>query len=88
MEFWNAIPSRFQERILHNVWCPHCGDMTTMTEFTGGSTQKEFALTWVSRVLEGAPESEALQRGDRSITVPLLIPPNVLYSAVNVEYSA
>ena len=32
---WDAIPSHFQEQVLHNVWCPHCGDMTTMTNFTG-----------------------------------------------------
>ncbi len=42
---WDAIPSHFQERILHNVWCPHCGDMTTMTDFTGRSTREEFGLT-------------------------------------------
>src|SRR4030095_5054306 len=31
----DSSPSHIQERILHNVWCPHCGDMTTMTDFTG-----------------------------------------------------
>jgi len=23
---WDAIPLHFQERVLQNVWCPHCGD--------------------------------------------------------------
>ena len=34
MEFWNVISSHFQERFLHNVWCPRCGDMITMTDLT------------------------------------------------------
>ena len=70
---WNAIPSHFQERILHNVWCPLCGDMTTMTDFTGEVHGKSLVLRGmcvtcrgkVARVLEGAPVSEALQPGDK-----------------------
>ena len=72
---WDAIPSRFQEHILHNVWCPHCGDMTTMTDFTGEVHGKSLVLHEtcvtcrgkVARVLEGAPVNEALQPGDRVI---------------------
>jgi hypothetical protein len=72
---WDAIPSHFQARILHNVWCPHCGDMTTMTDFTGEVHGKSLVLRGtcvschgkVARVLEGAPESETLQPGDRVI---------------------
>src|SRR2546428_6630392 len=72
---WNAIPSHFPERILHNVWCPHCCDMTTMTDFTGQVHGRSLVLRGtcvtcrgkVARVLEGAPESETLQPGDRVI---------------------
>ena len=32
---WDAILPHFQECVLQNVWYPHCGDMTTMTDFTG-----------------------------------------------------
>src|SRR5881392_33631 len=72
---WNAIPQHFQERVLHNVWCPHCGDMTTMTNFTGEVHGRSLVLhgTWVScrgkvaRVLEGASENAVLKPGDRVI---------------------
>jgi hypothetical protein len=30
--------------MLRNVSCPHCDDMTTMTDFTGGITREEFGL--------------------------------------------
>jgi hypothetical protein len=72
---WDAIPLRFQERILQNVSCPHCDDMTTMTDFTGEVHGRSLVLQGrcvtcrgkVARVLEGAPVSEALQPGDRVI---------------------
>ncbi len=72
---WNAIPSHFQERILHNVWCPHCGDMTTMTDFTGEVHGRSLVLRGtcvtcrgkVARVLEGASENAVLKPGDRVI---------------------
>src|SRR6266496_453487 len=65
---WNAIPPHFQERILHNVWCPHCGDMTTMTDFTGEVHGRSLVLRGtcvtcrrkVARVLEGASENAVL----------------------------
>ncbi len=41
---WDAIPPHFQERILQNVWCPHCGDMTTMTDFTGEVHRRSLVL--------------------------------------------
>ena len=72
---WDAIPLRFQERVLHNVWCPHCGDMTTMTDFTGEVHGKSLVLRGtcitcrgkVARVLEGASEHAVLKPGDRVI---------------------
>jgi hypothetical protein len=30
---WDAIPSHLQKPVLHNIWCPHCGDITTMMDF-------------------------------------------------------
>src|SRR5262245_2571685 len=72
---WDAIPQHFQEQVLHNVWCSHCSDMTTMTDFTGEVHGRSLVLRGtcitcrgkVARVLEGAPVSEALQPGDRVI---------------------
>jgi hypothetical protein len=62
---WDAIPSHFQERVLQNVWCPHCSDMTTMTDFTGEVHGRSLILRGtcvscrgkVARVLEGASEN-------------------------------
>jgi hypothetical protein len=72
---WNAIPSHFQERIVHNVWCPHCGDMTTMAEFSGEVHGKSLVLQGtcvtchgkVARVLEGPSENAPLKPGDKVI---------------------
>jgi hypothetical protein len=72
---WDAIPQHFQERVLHNVSCPHCDDMTTMTDFTGEVHGKSLVLRGtcvncrgkVARVLEGTSESAALKPGDRVI---------------------
>jgi hypothetical protein len=72
---WDAIPSHFQERILYNVWCPHCQDMTTMTDFTREVHGWSLVLRGtcitcrgkVARVLEGTSENAALKPGDRVI---------------------
>src|SRR5215510_10968089 len=72
---WDAIPSHFQERVLQNVWCTHCNDMTTMTDFTGEVHGKSLVLRGtcvncrgkVARVLEGASEHAALKPGDKVI---------------------
>jgi len=72
---WEAISPHFQERVLQNVWCPHCGDMTIMTDFTGEVHGRSLVLRGtcgtcrgkVARVLEGAPVSETLQPGDKAI---------------------
>ena len=63
-ERWDAIPSHFQERILHNVSCPHCDDMTTMApDFWGEMKGTTLVLHGtcmtcegrIARVLEGEP---------------------------------
>ena len=72
---WDAIPLRFQERVLHNVRCPHCSDMTTMTDFTGEVHGRSLVLRGtcvtcrgkVARVLEGASENAVLKPGDKVI---------------------
>jgi hypothetical protein len=72
---WDAISQRFQERVLHNVWCPSCSDMTTMTDFTGEVHGKSLILRGtcvtcrgkVARVLEGASENAVLKPGDKVI---------------------
>src|SRR5678815_5846982 len=72
---WDATPLHFQERILQNVSCPHCDDMTTMTDITGEVHGKSLVLQGrcvtcggkVARVLEGVPVREDLKPGDRVI---------------------
>ena len=72
---WDAIPRHCQEQVLHNVWCPHCCDMTTIMEFTGEVHGRSLVLRGtcmtcrgrVARVLEGAPENAALKPGDKVI---------------------
>jgi hypothetical protein len=72
---WDAIPHHFQEQVLHNVWCPHCSDMTSMTDFTGEVHGRSLVLFGkcvrchgkVARVLEGPPENVALQPGDKVV---------------------
>ena len=72
---WDAIPPHFQARVLQNVWCTHCSDMTTMTDFTGEVHGKSLVLRGtcvncrgkVARVLEGASENSVLKPGDKVI---------------------
>jgi hypothetical protein len=72
---WDAIPQHFQERILQNVSCPRCDEMTTMTDVTGEVHGKSWVLRGtcmtcrgkVARVLEGASENTALKPGDKVI---------------------
>src|SRR5215471_7104136 len=72
---WDTIPSHIQEHILQNVWCPHCGDMTTMTDVTGEVHGRSLVLRGtcitcrgkVARVLEGTSEHAALKPGDKVI---------------------
>ena len=72
---WDAIPPHFQARVLQNVWCTHCSDMTTMTDVTGEVHGKSLVLRGtcvncrgkVARVLEGASENAVLKPGDKVI---------------------
>jgi len=72
---WDTIPSHIQERILQNVSCPHCDEMTTMTDCTGEVHGRSLVVRGtcvtcrgqVARVLEGAPVSASLQPGDKVI---------------------
>lgn len=58
---WSNIPSIFQEKIINNVWCPHCGTKTIMVKFGGSTLTKAlilrgFCITCdkpVARVLDG-----------------------------------
>jgi len=72
---WDTIPSHIQERSLQNVSCPHCDDMTTMTDFSGEVHGRSLVLFGkcvrchgkVARVLEGIPVSDDLRPGDQVI---------------------
>lgn len=61
-ERWDAKSPHYQDQILHNVWCPHCRDMTTMAPDFWGEIQGttlvlhgkcEMCEGRVTRVLEG-----------------------------------
>ena len=79
-ERWDAILPHHQDQILHNVWCPHCHNMTTMAPDFWGEIQGTTLVLHgtcvtcegrVARVLEGEeaegdlPVSETLQPGDK-----------------------
>ena len=42
---WDSIPPQIQERLINNVWCPHCSSMTTITDFRGGVEEGDLVLT-------------------------------------------
>ena len=72
---WDALPLHCQERILPNVWCLHCGDRTTRTEFSGEVHGRSLVLRGtcvtcrgkVTRVREGAPVNKTPHPGDKVI---------------------
>jgi hypothetical protein len=59
--FWDNIPPGIQKRLLDNIWCSHCGEMTTITDYTGRIEQGDLILDGfcihcdnpVSRFIEG-----------------------------------
>ena len=59
--FWNKIPAGIQKRLLDNVWCSHCGEMTTITDYSGLIEKGDLILDGycircgnpVSRLIEG-----------------------------------
>jgi hypothetical protein len=32
---WGSIPPQMQKKLLSNVWCSHCAEITTITNFEG-----------------------------------------------------
>ena len=42
---WDAIPKQMQERLINNVWCPHCSSATKMVDFEGKVEQGDLVLT-------------------------------------------
>ena len=35
MRLWESVPEEARDRILSNVWCGKCGDVTRIEDFTG-----------------------------------------------------
>ncbi len=35
MRLWDSVPEEARDRILSNVWCGHCGEVTRIEDFTG-----------------------------------------------------
>ncbi len=44
---WDAIAVQNQEKVLTNVWCPHCGGTTTMVDFKGELKRGDLVLTGI-----------------------------------------
>ena len=34
-KLWKAIPEEYRKKLLTNVWCSHCRQETTITNFSG-----------------------------------------------------
>ena len=62
---WDAIPQHFQEQVLHNVWCPHCGDMTTMADLGIRLRRDNWVSVRYAEELNSITSSVILQRADR-----------------------
>ncbi|PIE80395.1 MAG: hypothetical protein CSA11_07955 [Chloroflexi bacterium] len=60
--FWDSIPEHIQAKIISTVWCPHCGDATTIVNFKGNIKQGDLLLRgecircggFVTRLIEGS----------------------------------
>ena len=42
---WDSIPLSIQDQLLNNVWCAHCSDITTITDFRGTVEEGDLVLT-------------------------------------------
>ena len=58
---WEQIPVNIRPKLLANVYCVHCGDETTITNFSGSMQGADLVLVGeclkchegVARVIEG-----------------------------------
>lgn len=63
--FWNKIPPDIRERLLDNVYCVKCRNMTTITGYSGRIEHGDLILNGfclrcgdpVTRLIEGNKES-------------------------------
>lgn len=61
-ERWESIPANSRQRLLTNVWCPHCRHEVTITNFSGTIKGGDLLLVGkcaechgdVARVIEAA----------------------------------
>lgn len=44
---WQAIPPDKQELLLNTVWCGHCAETTTITDFAGREELGNLVLTGI-----------------------------------------
>jgi hypothetical protein len=59
---WESIPADIRKRLLSNVWCGHCRQETTITDFIGAIKGGDLLLLGkcaecqgeVARVIDGA----------------------------------
>ena len=42
--WWDSIPPQIQKQLVKNVWCPHCGGVTTITDFCGNVEEGALVL--------------------------------------------
>ncbi|MBS1251940.1 MAG: hypothetical protein MAG451_00974 [Anaerolineales bacterium] len=71
---WESIPAQIRERLLSNVWCGHCSNVTTITDFKGHVERGDLVLTGkcatcgceVARVIEGEQEGPSRKMKDQT----------------------
>jgi len=59
---WDSIPADIRQRLLSNVWCGHCHQETTITNFSGAIKGGDLLLVGkcvscsgdVARLIEGS----------------------------------
>ena len=47
---WEAIPEDYRKELLSNVWCGHCRDGVTITNYTGTLKQGDLLLVGLCAV--------------------------------------
>ena len=52
-KLWKAIPDEFRKKLLANVWCGKCSDVTTITNFSGAVKGGDLLLVGKCAVCHG-----------------------------------
>ncbi len=58
---WDAVPQWAKEKLLSNVWCGQCRDMTTIISFPGEALRGNLILSGICHTC-GGPVVKVLEK--------------------------